>query len=198
MKLLVRRLQCYAYKEPKNGFWRYWLRGSSYYREVLKSEGMFLQVVITVKFLFRCTPSRVWLPSRLMILSLWRRRRRIQMYQFWRIWIYFLTEHAPALGPLSLFNCEFVFGGDGLQWNAIKRRNGPPSSYYREILIALLTTKSAVAEIVSWLWRRWIYFLIEHAPARGPLSLFSCEFVMKEMDIFSSRTRPCPGASESV
>ena len=44
----------------------------------------------------------------------------------------------------------------------------------------------------------YIFFLTEHAPAQGPLSLFNCEFVMKEMDIFSSRIRPCPGASESV
>ena len=43
-----------------------------------------------------------------------------------------------------------------------------------------------------------MYFLTEHAPALGPLSLFSCEFVTEEMDIFSNRTCPCPGASEAV
>ena len=43
-----------------------------------------------------------------------------------------------------------------------------------------------------------IFFLTEHAPAQGPLSLFNGEFVMKEIDMFSGRARPCPGASESV
>ena len=40
--------------------------------------------------------------------------------------------------------------------------------------------------------------LTEHAPALGPLILFDCDFSKEEMDIFSNRTRPFPGASESL
>ena len=66
----------------------------------------------------------------------------------------FLTEHAPILGPLSLFN-----------WNFVKEDMD--------------------------------IFITGHAPILGPLSLFSWNFV-EEMYIFFNRTRPYPGASESV
>ena len=35
-------------------------------------------------------------------------------------------------------------------------------------------------------------------PILGPLSLFNWQFVKEEMVIFSNRTRPYPGASESI